>query len=93
MGNTIEGFIDNTESNRFIDKTTSIKTIERITFEAQPFAKGYKVRVKIAFNPEDSLHIDQLLEDDPNKNDVLKALEGFKNMIRTTLKGHIIEDV
>lgn len=79
--------------DNFIDKTTSLKTVERITFEAQPFAKGYKVRVKIAFNPEDSLHIDQLLEDDPKKNDILRALQGFMtNVIENTLHGHVIVD-
>jgi len=77
----------------FIDKTTSLKTVERITFEAIPFAKGYKVRVKIAFNPEDSMQVDQILEDDPSKNEVLEALIAFKkNIIENTLGGHVIID-
>lgn len=77
----------------FIDKTTSLKTVERISFEAIPFAKGYKVKVKIAFNPEDSMQIDQLLEGDESKNNVLLALQGFKkNVIEGVLKGHVIAD-
>jgi len=77
----------------FIDKTTSLKTLERITFEAIPFAKGYKVRVKIAFDPENSMQVDKILEDDPKKNEVLLALEAFKkNYIVNTLGGHVIID-
>jgi len=77
----------------FIDKTTSLKTLERITFEAIPFAKGYKVRVKIAFDPENSMQVDKILEDDPKKNEVLEALEAFKtNIIEKTLGGHVIID-
>ena len=82
-----------TEKDVFIDKTTSLKTIERVKFDAIPFAKGYKVKVSIAFNPEDSMNIDQLLEGDPKKNDILKGLQGFiKNYIEGTLKGRLIVD-
>jgi len=77
----------------FIDKTTSIKTVERIEFTAIPFAKGYKVKVKIAFNPEDSMNVDQLLVDDPEKSTILLGLKGFiKNTIEGALEGKLIKD-
>ena len=81
------------EKDVFIDKTTSLKTVERVKFDAIPFAKGYKVKVSIAFNPEDSMNIDQLLEGDKSKNDILLALQGFiTNYIEGELKGHLIID-
>lgn len=79
--------------DHFIDKTTSIKTVERIAFKAIPFAKGYKVEVKWAFNPEDSIHVDQLLNADKDKNVILAGLEGFiKNVIEGQLSGNLIKD-
>ena len=81
-----------TSENNFIDKTTSLKTVERIKFEAIPFAKGYKIKVAWAFNPEDAVHIDQFLEADPNKNDILSALYGFQRMIEKDLGGKLIKD-
>lgn len=76
--------------DRFIDKTTVHKTVERITFELVPFAKGDKIGVKIAFNPDDSMQVDQLLESDPNKNTILMALLGFKEMVEKNLNVKII---
>ena len=80
-------------TNEFVDKTTSLKTVERISFEAIPFAKGYKVKVKVAFNPEDTMHLDQLLADDPQQSAILMALDGFtKNVIEKQLGGKLIKD-
>jgi len=76
----------------FIDKTTQLKTVERISLEAIPFAKGYKIKLKVAFNPEDSMHLDQLINDDPEKSEILVAVEGFKRIITNNLGGHIIKD-
>lgn len=78
--------------NNFIDKTTSLKTVERIKFKGTPFAKGYKIEVSWAFNPEDSTHIDQFLNDDPAKNNILVALRGFKNILQKELGAKILED-
>ena len=78
--------------NNFIDKTTSLKTVERIKFKGTPFAKGYKIEVSWAFNPEDSTHIDQFLNDDPAKNNILVALRGFKNILEKELGARILED-
>jgi hypothetical protein len=81
-----------TEENRFIDKTTSLKTIERVKFSLKNFSKGSKIEISWAFNPEDSMHVDQFLETDPDKNNILIALQGFKKLCETTLKVKILED-
>jgi hypothetical protein len=80
------------EEKNFIDKTTSLKTVERIKFKAVPFSKGTKIEVSWAFNPEDSVHIDQFLEADANKNNILTALRGFKSILETELGAKILED-
>ena len=80
------------EENRFIDKTTSLKTVERIKFSLKNFSKGSKIEISWAFNPEDSMHIDQFLETDPNKNNVLIALKGCKSLCENNLGVKILED-
>ena len=78
--------------NNFIDKTTSLKTVERVKFSLKNFSKGSKVEISWAFNPEDSMHVDQFLEMDPSKNNILIALKGFKTMCEETLGVKILED-
>jgi hypothetical protein len=80
-----------TEEN-FVDKITSVKTIERIKFKAIPFAKGSKIEISWAFNPSDPVHIDQFLEMDPNKNDIIAALNGFKKILETNLGARLLVD-
>ena len=80
------------EERNFIDKTTSLKTVERIKFSLKNFSKGSKIEISWAFNPEDSMHIDQFLETDPNKNNVLIALKGFKSLCENNLGVKILED-
>ena len=72
--------------DRFIDKTTSLKTVERVKFKLCPFAKGSKIEISWAFNPEDSMHVDQFLETDPNKNTILISLNGFKKNGRNNIR-------
>lgn len=78
--------------NNFIDKTTSLKTVERIKFKLSPFSKGSKVEITWAFNPEDPTHIDQFLELDPDKNNIIAALEGFKRIAEQKLGAKILQD-
>lgn len=80
------------DEKNFIDKTTSLKTVERVKFSLKNFSKGSKIEVSVAFNPEDSMHIDQFLQMDPSKNNILIALHGFKTMCETTLGVKILTD-
>jgi len=87
----VEDLPDYRPKERFIDKVTVVKTKERITFHAEPCARGYKLHVKIAFDPEDSAQIDQLLMYE--KSDVKLALQAFiKNIIEGELGGKLIRD-
>jgi hypothetical protein len=45
-----------------------------------------------AFNPEDSAHIDQFLETDESKNEILMALNGFKKLAENNLGAKILTD-
>ena len=76
------------EERNFIDKTTSLKTVERVKFSLKNFSKGSKIEISWAFNPEDSMHVDQ----DPDKNNILVALNGFKSMCENTLGVKILTD-
>ncbi|MGB0976975.1 MAG: hypothetical protein ACPGSG_08325 [Prolixibacteraceae bacterium] len=80
------------QKDQFIDKTTSLKTVERVKFSLKNFSKGSKIEISWAFNPEDSMHIDQFLEMDPSKNNILIALQGFKTLCEKTLGVKILED-
>ena len=78
------------DKNKIIDKTTIIKSNEPIKIKAIPFAKGYKVQVEAAFDPENSIHLDRFAVRD---NDYHKAIEHFiKNTIEWTLKGRLLSD-
>jgi hypothetical protein len=78
--------------DEFIDKITQVKTVERIKFKAIPFAKGSKIEISWAFNPSDPTHIDQFLEMDENKNEILQALKGFITILETQLGAKILRD-
>lgn len=74
----------------FVDKTTTVKSGNPVEFIAEPFAKGYRVRVKVAFDPENSTHLDQFLL---KKNNFQAALNGFiENTIKGTLQSNLIID-
>ena len=78
------------KDNKIVDKTTIIKSNEPIKIKAIPFAKGYKVQVEAAFDPENSMHLDRFAVRD---NDYHKAIENFiKNTIEGTLKGRLLSD-
>ena len=78
--------------DQFIDKTTQVKTVERIKFKGIPFSKGTKIEISWAFNPADPTHVDQFLEMDPKKNEILQALRGFKKILETELGAKILVD-
>ena len=79
-------------TNDFIAKTTSVKVIERVAISNHVFAKGSKIKIKWAFNPDDPMMVDQFLEDDPNKNNVLMAVKGFEKFITEVLGQKILRD-
>lgn len=77
--------------DRFVDKTTTVKTLERIKFKAIPFSKGYKIQIEWAFNPDNTYHVDQMLSWETSE--VKQTLEAFKkNVIEVELGGKLITD-
>lgn len=73
-----------------VDKTTRLVSAQPIEFTAIPFAKGYRIKVSVAFDPQNTVHLDQFLV---KGNNFQKALEGFiKNTVEGTLKSHLISD-
>jgi len=76
--------------DRLIDKTTIIKSNEPIKLKAVPFAKGYRVQVEAAFDPDNTIHLDRFAVRD---NDYHKAIENFvENTIKKTLHSKLIVD-
>lgn len=47
--------------NMIVEKTTIVKNAEPLTLEAVPFAKGYKVKVRLQMDPENSIDMDKVL--------------------------------
>ena len=47
--------------NMIVEKTTIVKNAEPLTLKAVPFAKGYKVEVKLSMNPENTMDMDKVL--------------------------------
>lgn len=74
-----------------VDKTTTIKTSERVKIKAVPFARGYKLQIEWAFNPDNSYHLDQVIKWE--SSDMKKALNAFvKNIVQGELHGNLILD-
>lgn len=74
----------------FIDKTTTIKSAQPVEFVAEPFKGGYRVRVRVGFDPNNSIDLDQFMAKD---NNFQMALDGFiKNTIEGTLGGKLLKD-
>ena len=49
------------QDNMIVEKTTIVKNAEPLTLEANPFAKGYRVKVRLQMNPEISIDMDKVL--------------------------------
>ena len=78
-------------SDPIIDKTTVVKTSERIKIKALPFSRGYKVQIEWAFNPDNTYHLDQVLKWETSE--VREGLKAFiKNIIEGELGGKLLKD-
>jgi len=68
------------QENMIVEKTTLVKNAEPLTLKAVPFAKGYKVEVKLTLNPDNTLDMDKVLL--PLESSVLRqAVAGFIQFI------------
>lgn len=73
-------------------RTTLIRNAETLELVAEPFAKGYKVRVKYRLDPNNPIAIDALLL--PLEESTLRqAVDLFvRNVIEKDLGGRLLKD-
>jgi len=73
-------------------KETLLKLNEPLKLKATPFAKGYKMEITYNLDPNNPLHLDQLLLSVENSN-VRSAVKAFReNIIEKDLGGVLLKD-
>lgn len=82
--------------NQFIEKTTIVKNNETLQMKASPFAKGYRIEVRLAINPDNPIDLDKVLLP-LEKSVVRQAVKGFADFIQSSVEdgglgGKIITD-
>ena len=77
--------MEKSQENMIVEKTTIVKNAEPLTLKAVPFAKGYKVEVKLSMNPENTLDMDKVLL--PLESSKLRqAVAGFIQFIESPIE-------
>jgi len=80
------------ERSEFHTNTTIFKNAETLELVAEPFAKGYKVRVKYRLDPNNPIQLDALMLS-VEKSTVRIAVQKFiKNIIEKDLHGRLLKD-
>ena len=73
------------EMNTIIEKTTLVKNNETLQMKASPFAKGYRIEVRLAINPDSSVDLDKILLP-LEKSVVRQAVKGFSDFIKSPIE-------
>ena len=73
------------ELNTIIEKTTIVKNNETLQMKASPFAKGYRIEVRLAINPDNSVDLDKILLP-LEKSVVRQAVKGFSDFIKSPIE-------
>ena len=73
------------ESNTIIEKTTIVRNNETLQMKASPFAKGYRIEVRLAINPDNPIDLDKVLLP-LEKSVVRQAVKGFADFIKSPLE-------
>ena len=84
------------QQSTLVEKTTIVKNNETLKMKASPFAKGYRIEVTLAINPDNPIDLDKALLP-LEKSVVRQAVKGFSDFISAPvsdggLGGHIIVD-
>ena len=84
------------EQGTIIEKTTIVKNNETLIMKANPFAKGYRIEVRLAINPDNPIDLDKILLP-LEKSVVRQAVKGFADFIKSPVEegglgGMIITD-
>jgi len=77
--------MEKSQDNMIVEKTTIVKNAEPLTLEAVPFAKGYKVKVRLQMNPENSIDMDKVLLK-LEKSKLRQAVLGFIQFIESPIE-------
>ena len=73
------------QENTIVEKTTIVKNNETLKMKANPFAKGYRMEVSLAINPDNSVDLDKILL--PLESSVVrKAVKGFADFIQSPIE-------
>lgn len=75
-----------------VERTTLVRNAEKLELVAEPFSKGYKVRVKYRLDPNNPIELDQLMlsvENSATRRAVHKFIE---NIIEGDLGGKLLKD-
>ena len=73
------------EQNAIIEKTTIVKNNETLQLKANPFAKGYRIEVRLAINPDNPIDLDKVLLP-LEKSVVRQAVKGFADFIKSPVE-------
>lgn len=75
-----------------VEKTTILRNAEPLTMEAIPFAKGYRVKIKLSIDPANPMHLDRL-NMAVERSEVRSAIKSFiDNIIVKDLQSKLIKD-
>ena len=73
------------EQGVIIEKTTIGRNNETLQMKARPFAKGYRIEVRLAINPDNPIDLDKVLLP-LEKSVVRQAVKGFADFIKSPLE-------
>jgi hypothetical protein len=84
------------QENLLVEKTTIVKNNETLKIKAVPFAKGHRLELQLALNPDISVDLDKVLLP-LEKSVVRQAVAGMTKIVEAPLSegglgSHIIVD-
>ena len=72
------------QENLLVEKTTIVKNNETLKMKATPFAKGYRIEVTLAINPDNPIDLDKALLP-LEKSVVRQAVKGFSDFVEAPI--------
>jgi len=88
--------MEHSTDNLIVERKTIVTNAEPLTLEAVPFAKGYKVKVRLQMNPENTIDMDKVLlplEDSKLRQAVLGFIQFIESPIEQGgLGGNLLTD-
>ena len=84
------------QQNTLIEKTTVVKNNDTLKLNASPFAKGYRLEITLAINPDNPIDLDKVMLEHESSA-LRQAVKGFSDFVKSPIEegglgGHIITD-